>query len=275
MNTFTSSIASYKRLEGKVAIITGGASGIGASAVRIFHDQGAKVVIADIQDNLGESIAKNLGEDVCYIHCDVSKEDDVSDLVDATIAKHGKLDIMYNNAGVLDRPFGSILDTTKADLDKCIGVNLVGAFLGAKHAARVMVPQRKGVILFTASACTSIAGISTHSYAASKYAIWGLARNLAAELGEYGIRVNCVSPYAVLTGMNSKGMSEEAVAQIEVAVGEMGNLKGEILKPEGVARAALFLASDEANFVSGLNLVLDGGFSVVNPSLSKAYQIIP
>jgi len=275
MNTFTSSIASYKRLEGKVAIITGGASGIGASAVRIFHDQGAKVVIADIQDNVGESIAKNLGEDVSYIHCDVSKEDDVSDLVDATIAKHGKLDIMYNNAGVLDRPFGSILDTTKADLDKCIGVNLVGAFLGAKHAARVMVPQRKGVILFTASACTSIAGISTHSYAASKYAIWGLARNLAAELGEYGIRVNCVSPYAVLTGMNSKGMSEEAVAQIEVAVGEMGNLKGEILKPEGVARAALFLASDEANFVSGLNLVLDGGFSVVNPSLSKAYQIIP
>lgn len=263
------------RLEGKVAIITGGASGIGASAVRIFHDQGAKVVIADIQDNLGESIAKNLGEDVCYIHCDVSKEDDVSDLVDATIAKHGKLDIMYNNAGVIDRPFGSILDTTKADLDKCIGVNLVGAFLGAKHAARVMVPQRKGVILFTASACTSIAGISTHSYAASKYAIWGLARNLAAELGEYGIRVNCVSPYAVLTGLNSKGMDEEAVAQIEVAVSEMGNLKGEVLKPEGVARAALFLASDEANFVSGLNLVVDGGFSVVNPSLLKAHQIIP
>lgn len=258
-----------------MAIITGGASGIGASAVRIFHDQGAKVVIADIQDNLGESIAKNLGEDVCYIHCDVSKEDDVSDLVDATIAKHGKLDIMYNNAGVIDRPFGSILDTTKADLDKCIGVNLVGAFLGAKHAARVMVPQRKGVILFTASACTSIAGMSTHSYAASKYAIWGLARNLAAELGEYGIRVNCVSPYAVLTGLNSKGMDEEAVAQIEVAVSEMGNLKGEVLKPEGVARAALFLASDEANFVSGLNLVVDGGFSVVNPSLSKAHQIIP
>jgi NAD(P)-dependent dehydrogenase (short-subunit alcohol dehydrogenase family) len=255
------------RLEGKVAIITGGASGIGASAVRIFHDQGAKVVIADIQDDLGEAIAKNLGDDVCYIHCDVSKEDDVSDLVDATIAKYGKLDIMYNNAGVLDSPFGGILDTTKADLDKCIGVNLVGAFLGAKHAARVMVPQRKGVILFTASACTAIGGLSTHSYAASKYAIWGLARNLASELGQYSIRVNCVSPFAVLTGMNSKGIDEDDFAKMEVAVSAMGNLKGEVLKPEGIARAALFLASDEANFVSGLNLVVDGGFSVVNPTL--------
>ncbi|XP_062144788.1 tropinone reductase-like 2 [Alnus glutinosa] len=255
----TSSMASYKRLEGKVAIITGGASGIGASAVRIFHDQGAKVVIADIQDDLGEAIAKNLGDDVCYIHCDVSKEDDVSDLVDATIAKHGKLDIMYNNAGVLDRPFGSILDTTKADLDKCIGVNLVGAFLGAKHAARVMVPQRKGVILFTASACTAIGGLSTHSYAASKYAIWGLARNLASELGQYGIRVNCVSPFAVPTGMTTaKGIHEDDIAQMEVAMSGMGNLKGEVLKAEGIARAALFLASDEANFVSGLNLVVDG-----------------
>jgi len=144
---------------------------------------------------------------------------------------------------------------------------LVGAFLGAKHAARVMVPQRKGVILFTASACTAIGGLSTHSYAASKYAIWGLARNLASELGQYSIRVNCVSPFAVLTGMNSKGIDEDDFAKMEVAVSAMGNLKGEVLKPEGIARAALFLASDEANFVSGLNLVVDGGFSVVNPTL--------
>ena len=263
------------RLEGKVAIITGGASGIGASAVHIFHEEGAKVVIADIQDDLGQAIANKLGEDVCYIHCDVSNEDDVTNLVDTTIAKHGKLDIFYNNAGVLDRAFGSILDTTKADLDRCIGVNLVGAFLGAKHAARVMIPQCKGVILFTASACTSIAGLSTHSYAASKYAIWGLARNLTSELGQYGIRVNCVSPYAVLTGINSKGLSEDVVAEAEIRVSKMGNLHGQILKPEGIARAALYLVSDESNFVSGLNLVVDGGFSVVNPTMLKALKIVP
>ena len=138
-----------------------------------------------------------------------------------------------------------------------------------------MVPQRKGVILFTGSACTSIGGLSTHSYAASKYAIWGLARNLAAELGQHGVRVNCVSPFAVLTGMTAKGIPEDAIAEVEVAVSEMGNLKGEVLKPEGIARAALFLASDEANFVSGLNLVVDGGFSVVNPSMSMAFQLVP
>ncbi|XP_041027636.1 LOW QUALITY PROTEIN: tropinone reductase-like 1 [Juglans microcarpa x Juglans regia] len=271
----TSSIApTYKRLEGKVAIITGGASGIGASAVQLFHEQGAKVVIADIEDDLGQAIANKLDEDVCYVHCDVSKEDNVSNLVDTTIEKHGKLDIMYNNAGVLDRAFGSILDTTKADLDRCVGVNLGGAFLGAKHAARVMVPQRKGVILFTASAYTSIAGLSTHSYAASKYAVWGLARNLASEIGQYGIRVNCVSPYAVLTGMNSKGMHEDVIAQAEVRTSRLGNLQGEILKAEGIARAALYMASDEASFVSGLNLVVDGGFSVVNPTMLKELKIV-
>ena len=108
------------RLEGKVAIITGGASGIGASAVRIFHENGAKVVIADIQDEVGQKIADQLGEGVSYIRCDVSKEEDVSNLVDAAVCLHGKLDIMYSNAGVIDRPFSGILDVTKFDLDKVV-----------------------------------------------------------------------------------------------------------------------------------------------------------
>uniref|UniRef100_UPI003624AC75 Borneoldehydrogenase n=1 Tax=synthetic construct TaxID=32630 RepID=UPI003624AC75 len=257
-----------KRLEGKVAIITGGASGIGASTVQLFHENGAKVVIADIQDDLGQAIANKLGKNVCYIHCDVSNEDDIINLVDTTVAKYGKLDIMYNNAGIIDRPFGSILDTTKSDLERVLGVNLVGAFLGAKHAARVMVPQKKGCILFTASACTAIAGLSTHAYAVSKYGIVGLAKNLAAELGQHGIRVNCVSPYGVVTGIG--GVSEVDVAVVEAMLSEVGNLKGQILKAEGVAKAALYLASDEANYVSGLNLVVDGGFSVVNPTMMKA-----
>ena len=258
------------RLEGKVAIVTGGASGIGASTVRLFRNNGAKVVIADIQDEIGQEIANKLGQDAWYIHCDVSNEDDIQNLVDTTVSKHGRLDIMYNNAGILDSPFGSILDTKKSDLDRLIGVNLVGSFLGAKHAARVMIPQKKGCILFTASCCTSIAGVSTHSYAVTKYGIWGLARNLSAELGQYGIRVNCVSPYGVITGMGNNGLSSEEVETAEAYLSEIGNLKGEVLKPEGIARAALYLASDEANYVSGLNLVVDGGFSVVNPTMSTA-----
>lgn len=119
-----------------MAIITGGASGIGASAARVFHANGAIVMIADIQDNQGQSIAAELGETASYVHCDVSNEEDVRNLVDATVAKHGKLDIMYNNAGVVDKPRGGILEATKEDLDKVMSVNLVGAFFGAKHASR-------------------------------------------------------------------------------------------------------------------------------------------
>lgn len=256
---------------GKVAIVTGGASGIGACSVQLFHENGAKVIIADIQDAKGKALADKLGGNVSYIHCDVTQEDDVSNLVDTAINKFGKLDIMYNNAGVLDRPSGSILDTPKSDLDKVVGVNLVGAFLGAKHAARVMVPRKKGSILFTASASTAIAGLATHAYAASKYGIVGLAKNLTAELGQHGIRVNCVSPYGVLTGMTV--VQESEVPKVEAAMSMMGNLKGEVLRAMDVAKAALFLASDEANYVSGLNLLVDGGFSVVNPTIMRARQM--
>ncbi|XP_065630586.1 (+)-borneol dehydrogenase 1-like [Quercus suber] len=263
-------MAMAKRLDGKVAIITGGASGIGASTVHLFHEHGAKVVIADVQDNLGQEIADKLGKNVSYIHCDVTNEDDICNLIDTTVAKHGQLDIMYNNAGIIDSPspLGRILDTKKSDLERTISVNLVGSFLGAKHAARVMVPQRKGCILFTSSAASAIAGISSHAYAASKWAIVGVAKGLAAELGEYGIRVNCVSPFAVLgTGMSPE-MSEADKYEAEFGLSNyIGNLKGQILKAEDVARAALYLASDEANYISGLNLLVDGGYSVVNPNL--------
>ncbi|XP_021289536.1 tropinone reductase-like 1 [Herrania umbratica] len=261
------------RLQGKVAVITGGASGIGASAARLFHENGAKVVIADIQDSLGQALADELGENASYIHCDVSNEDDISNLVDTAIVKHGKLDIMYNNAGVLDRPFSSILETTKSDLDLVVGVNLAGALLGAKHAARVMIPQRKGCILFTASATTAIAGMASYAYTASKYGIVGLARNLAAELGQYSIRVNCVSPFIVATPMSAP--TDGDIPKVEAISSAMGNLKGEVLKAEGVAQAVLYLASDDANYASGLNVVLDGGFSIVNPTMMKAFKLVP
>ncbi|KAM3689611.1 hypothetical protein ACJW31_09G058900 [Castanea mollissima] len=259
-----------KRLDGKVAIVTGGANGIGASTVFLFHEHGAKVVIADIEDNLGQKIVDKLGENVSYVHCDVTNEDDICNLIDTTVAKHGQLDIMYNNAGITGSgsPLGRILDTKKSDLERVISVNLVGSFLGAKHAARVMVPQRKGCILFTSSAATATAGISSHAYAASKCAIMGVAKGLAAELGQYGIRVNCVSPFAVLgTGMSAE-LSEADVSKAEFALSNhVSNLKGQILKAEDVARAALYLASDEANYISGLNLLVDGGYSVVNPNM--------
>ncbi|XVE75907.1 hypothetical protein DITRI_Ditri12bG0129500 [Diplodiscus trichospermus] len=268
----SSLISTLKRLQDKVTIITGGASGIGASAACVFHENGAKVVIADIQDNQGKALADKLGENACYIHCDVSKEDDVCNLVDSTIAKYGKLDIMYSNAGVLGHMQRPISDMTKSEIDQVVGVNLVGALLGTKHAARVMMPRQNGCILFTASACTAISGFTAgNPYVVSKYGILGLTKNLAAELGQHGIRVNCVSPFGVATPMVTNQADK---SETEANISSMGNLKGEILKAEGVAHAALYLASDEANYVSGLNLVIDGGFSIVNPTMMKAHNSI-
>ncbi|KAJ8432202.1 hypothetical protein Cgig2_003801 [Carnegiea gigantea] len=246
MSTSAISI-SRNRLDGKVAIITGGASGIGASTVKLFSEHGAKVVIADIQDDLGLDLVKNIDHpNVCYIHCDVSRETHLMDLIDSTISKYGRLDIMYNNAGIMDGFGASILTSKKEGLDKVLGVNLYGSFFGAKHAARVMLPQKQGCILFTASVCTLIGGIASHPYTMSKYGVLGLAKNLSAELGQHGIRVNCISPSGVFSGM---------------APG-LGGVRG-VLMAEDVARAALYLASDDGKFVNGHNLVIDSGSSAV------------
>ncbi|KAG5628411.1 hypothetical protein H5410_000128 [Solanum commersonii] len=261
--------APNRRLEGKVAIITGGASGIGATAVQAFIENGAKVVIADIQDPEGEEISTNLGENAHYVHCDVSKEDDVKNLIDVTISKFGHLDIMYNNAGIYDTMIKTIMDTEIDDLERKIAVNLIGSFLGSKYAAKTMVPRRKGCILFTTSCCTQVAGIASHTYVASKYGIVGMCKNLAVELGLHGIRVNCISPFAILS--NTK-LNNEIGAIYEGMMGAIGNLKGVNHNKEDVANAAVFLASDEAKYLSGHNLVIDGGFSVVNPSFLKIME---
>ncbi|CAO2839278.1 unnamed protein product [Amaranthus hypochondriacus] len=245
-----------KRLDGKVAMITGGASGIGASTAKLFWENGAKVIIADIQDNLGQKLAQEFYDNnIVYFHCDVSKEEDVRDLVDYTVSKYGRLDIMYNNAGVMDRLGGSILDSTREDVDRVLRINLYGSFFGAKHAARVMVPQKQGCILFTCSVCTLIAGIATHPYTMSKHAILGMAKNLSAELKQHGIRVNCISPSGVFSGMAPR----------------LNGVSG-VLMADDVARAALYLASDDANFVNGHNLVLDGGSSAKNSSMALAFD---
>nr|QQM18967.1 secoisolariciresinol dehydrogenase 2 [Kadsura heteroclita] len=257
-----------RRLEGKVAIITGGASGIGASAAKLFHQHGAKVVITDVQDELGQALCQHLHPDLTYAHCDVSNEDDVSKTIDRVVETHGKLDIMFNNAGIGGSMNPRIIDAEKANLEKVLSVNLVGAFLGAKHAARVMVPARQGTILFTSSAAAVICP-SLHAYACSKHAVVGLTKTLGAELGQFGIRVNCISPYGAATPGMEKNTGWKAI-EIEKLMSRAANLKGVVHTAEDIANAALYLASDESKYVSGLNLVVDGGYSTVNPSLSFA-----
>ncbi|KAK1426204.1 hypothetical protein QVD17_14873 [Tagetes erecta] len=255
------------RLEGKVALITGSASGIGECTAKLFAKHGAKVVIADIQDELGQAVCEAIGSNSIYVHCNVTNEDDVTNAIDIAVATYGKLDIMFCNAGIIDPKKLSIIDNQKSDFERVLSVNITGVFLGMKHAARVMIPARAGSIISTASIASYIGGGASHAYCSAKHAIAGLTKNLAVELGQFGIRVNCLSPYAMATPLtaNFAGLEHEA---IENAMNRLGSLKGVTLRADDVAKATLFLVSDEAKYISGQNLFIDGGFSIVNPSFN-------
>ncbi|KAJ9184542.1 hypothetical protein P3X46_004256 [Hevea brasiliensis] len=269
---------STKRLEGKVALITGGAGGIGESSVRLFVKQGAKVVIADVQDELGLSLCKEIGSEeiVSYVHCDVTCDSDVQKAVDLAVSRYGKLDIMFSNAAISGNLGSMILATENEDFKRVFDVNVFGAFLAAKHAARVMIPAKKGCIIFTSSAVSVTCVGAPYPYVASKHAVVGLAKNLCVELGQYGIRVNTISPFVVVTPMLRKSMGliffEMEKKKIQEAVSVAATLKEVVLEEEDIAEAALYLGSDESKYVSGVNLLVDGGFSLTNPSFAMAMK---
>ncbi|GAB4833302.1 hypothetical protein Ancab_031548, partial [Ancistrocladus abbreviatus] len=261
-------------LNGKVAIITGGASSFGESTIRLFAQHGAKVIIADIQDEKGISLHDDInshGGEVTYIHFDVSNDSNVKSVVDVAISKCGKLDMMFNNASILGRIDVSILGIDDEEFKRVFNVNAYGAFLGAKHAARVMIPAKSGVILFTSSFTALTGGMLGYAYTMSKHAINGLMKNLCVELGQYGIRVNAISPGAIATPLTLHGMGMEKCV-VDGLICESEVLKGVVPEAKDVAKAALDLASDDAKFVSGLNLVVDGGYTTTNAAFSNALQ---
>ena len=247
------------RIEGKVAIVTGGASGIGAGTVRRFAEEGARVVVADIQVDAGKRLAAELGDAARFIEVDVADEHAVAAAVDLAVAEFGRLDCMFNNAGILGA-VGSISRTAVEDWDRSVAVLLRSVFLGMKHAARVMVPQGSGVIISTSSTAGITGGLGPHAYTACKTAVIGLTRSVAGELAQHGVRVNAIAPGNTVTGMTAFAYTGDA-AEIEATTERIraGSNLGIAGEPVDIANAALYLASDEARYITGHCLVVDAG----------------
>lgn len=251
-------------MAGKVAVVTGGAHGIGAGTVRLLHQEGARVVIGDLQSEDGERLAAELagaGGDVVFVRTDVAVESEVARLVDTAVERFGRLDVMFNNAGIIGA-VGPIDRTSLADADLTVAVNLRGVLCGMKHAARVMKPQGSGVIISTSSPAGLMGGVGAHVYSGVKAGVIGLSNSVAAELRQHGVRCNVVVPGAVVSQMTAGLVAGGAgdLAGAEAAL-DRSSYMGRALQPEDVARGVLYLASDDASHVTGIVLPVDAGMT--------------
>jgi len=254
-----------KRLEGKVALITGGTSGMGRGTVDLFVDEGARVVVADILDDKGSRMEQEFGSSLAYAHCNVALESDVKAAVDLAVSRFGRLDCMFNNAGF--GGVGGAIDEIDVDgFDITVAVLFKGVILGMKHAAPIMIEQGSGSIINTASIAGTHGGYGPHVYSGCKAAVVQVSKTVALELGPKGIRVNAICPGAIATSIFGRGMgltSEAADRTAKLMAGAFQNVQP--IKrsglPSDIAKMALFLASDDSTFVSGQAIAVDGALT--------------
>ena len=245
------------RLEGKVALISGGARGQGAVEAKLFAREGAKVVFGDILDESGKQVEAEIyeaGGEAAYVHLDVTREDDWRTAVHTAIDRYGKLDILVNNAGILIRK--GIEDTTEEDWDRIMGVNAKGAFLGTKHSIPAMRQAGGGSIVNISSTAGLVASPSgSASYTASKGAVRLLTKSTAIQYAKEGIRCNSIHPGPIDTDMIQETLTDSAKLEERMQRLPMGRVG----TADEIAYGVLYLASEEASFVTGSELVIDGG----------------
>ena len=259
-------------LDGKVAIVTGGSSGIGERIVEFFVEEGAKVVVAARRQEEGTALEKRLG--IRFIRTDVANESDVKTMVDQTVKWFGRVDCLVNNAGV-PSPMVSITEIDVPTIDQLLAVNVRGVLLGIKHVAPVMLAQKAGSIINIGSIAGLRGGASGHIYSATKAAVQSITRSAGAELGEKGIRVNTISPGAIVTGIFAKNAGVEASKAdrlTDVIKGAFASLQPipRAGMPEDIAQAAVFLASDGSSFINCQDIVVDGGMTSITRGWSAS-----
>lgn len=242
-------------LDGKVAIVTGGSSGIGRATVELFVEEGARVVIADVDRERGEELAAGLGEPAAFKQTDVGVADQVRELVDFAVARFGGLHVMFNNAGV-SSSFRRLLRNDLQDFEQVMAVNVLGVLVGTQAAGRHMAEHGGGAIVNTTSMGALTGGSQPIVYRTSKAAVIQLSRSAATDLAEYGIRVNCVAPGHVATGITEYDL--RTVIEVSQPLQRQGT-------PRDVANAVLFLASDRSAQVTGTVMPVDGGTAAGPP----------
>jgi len=263
----TSGLETGRRLDGKVCVIAGGGTGIGRAAARLFAEHGAAVVaLAPVEADLQETcrLIREAGGRAAYVVADVSRRDDVERAFRWTLAEHGRIDVLFNVAGISGRRFGDgpVHECTDEGFDMVMDVNVKGTFMCCRAALPSMMAQRSGAIINMSSVLAwspSPAHFATHAYAASKGALIALTRAMAAYYAPYGIRVNALAPGLIRTPMSRRAQSTPEIVEL---MRTKQPLTGGFGAPEDVAAAALYLASDEARFVTGVVLPVDGGWSV-------------
>lgn len=266
------------RLDGKVAVVTGGASGIGEGTVQLFAEEGARVLAADILDERGQSVVESIGPSAAYIHADVSKEADVAGAVAHAVERWGRIDAIFNNAGAGGATQG-LLEIDEAGYDATMDLLLKGVVFGIKHAARAMMETGGGAIVNTASVAGIDAGNGPAIYSVGKGAVVHLTKVAAYELGQHGIRVNCICPGGIATPIFGKvlGLSpEDADKTVDAMAQVMGGAQpiARAGRPLDIANAALWLSGDDSSFVTGHALVVDGGLTLGRPRTGEFDQNI-